>query len=197
LLCYFIIQVAVSLKYKDLFVDKLNTKLQQFIEKQPMFFVATAAADGRVNMSPKGLDSLRIINQKKIIWMNLSGSGNETAAHLLDTNRMTLMFCAFSGDALILRVYGTAKTYHPRDSQWQQLASLFPQMAGSRQIFELSIDLIQLSCGTGVPLMDLNAQRGEKEMLPFYEKMGEEGVTKYWQKRNAVSIDGKTTGITS
>ena len=178
-------------------MDKLNTKLQDFIEKQPMFFVATAAADGRVNMSPKGLDSLRIIDHKKIIWMNLSGSGNETAAHLLDNNRMTLMFCAFSGDALIMRVYGSAKTYHPRDSQWQQLASLFPKMAGCRQIFELSIDLIQLSCGTGVPLMDFNAQRGTTQMLPYYEEMGEQGVTKYWQKKNAVSIDGKSTGITA
>ncbi|MCJ8300540.1 MAG: pyridoxamine 5'-phosphate oxidase family protein [Pseudomonadales bacterium] len=178
-------------------MHKLNTKLQDFIKKQPLFFVATAAADGRVNMSPKGLDSLRIIDQKKIVWMNLSGSGNETAAHLLDTNRMTLMFCAFSGDALILRVYGTAKTYHPRDSQWQQLASLFPKMAGCRQIFELSIDLIQLSCGTGVPLMEFNAQRGETELLPFYEKMGEDGVSKYWKKKNDISIDGTKTGITA
>ena len=178
-------------------MQKLNTKLQYFIKKQPLFFVSTDAADGRVNMSPKGLDSLRIIDQKKIVWMNLSGSGNETAAHLLDTNRMTLMFCAFSGDALILRVYGTAKTYHPRDSQWQQLASLFPKMAGCRQIFELSIDLIQLSCGTGVPLMEFYAQRGETELLPFYEKMGEDGVCKYWQKKNDISIDGKKTGITA
>ena len=175
--------------------SKLNRTLKRFIEAQAMFFVAAAARDGRVNLSPKGLDSLRILNDNRLVWLNLSGSGNETAAHLLDTPRMTLMFCAFQGDPMILRVYGTAKTLHPRDSEWDELVDMFPAMAGSRQIFDLSVDLVQTSCGTGVPLMDFVGQRGEDQMLPFYAEMGEDGVKDYWQRKNSLSIDGKPTGV--
>jgi hypothetical protein len=108
---------------------------------------------------------------------------------------MTLMFCAMSGDAMILRVYGAAKVTHPGDAGWADLSASFPKMAGSRQIFELEIDLVQTSCGTGVPLMQFVAERGPEELLPFYEEMGEEGVRAYWTRRNSVSIDGKVTGI--
>ena len=174
---------------------KLNTTLIKFIKAQPMFFVGTAAAGGRVNMSPKGLESLRVLSETKIIWLNLSGSGNETAAHVRELPRMTLMFCAFEGDAMILRVYGTAKVLHPDDEGWDQLIAQFPNMPGSRQIFELEIDLVQTSCGTGVPLMDFVAERGPTEMLPFYEEMGENGVKAYWARKNRQSIDGKETGI--
>ena len=96
--------------------------------------MATAAPEGRVNVSPKGLDSLRVLNETKIIWLNLSGSGNETAAHLRENARMTLMFCAFKGDALILRVYGQARCIHPGDKDWDAFCQNFPRMAGSRQI---------------------------------------------------------------
>lgn len=177
--------------------EKLNPRFRAFIERQEMFFVATAPRDGRVNVSPKGMDSLRIIDDNKIVWLNLSGSGNETATHLLDIPRMTLMFCAFEGRAMILRVYGTAEVIHPRHADWEGLIALFPKMAGSRQIFVLSIDLLQTSCGTGVPIMQFVASRAETELLPFYEKMGPEGVKDYWQKKNALSIDGKPTGILS
>ncbi len=174
---------------------KLNPTLRTFIESQPMFFVATAAPDGRVNVSPKGLDALRVLDDHRIVWLNLSGSGNETAAHLRESPRMTLMFCAFSGDALILRVYGHAQTIHPRDDGWGSLSHLFPEMAGSRQIFDLTIDLVQTSCGTGVPLMDFRTQRGTEELEPFYAKMGPDGVRDYWRRKNTESIDGKATGI--
>lgn len=130
---------------------KLNGTLKTFIEEQQLFFVATAAPDGRVNMSPKGLDSLRIVDDNHVVWLNLSGSGNETAAHLRESSRMTLMFCAFEGSARILRVYGTAKATHPGEPGWEALVTQFPEMAGSRQIFEMEIDLVQTSCGTGVP----------------------------------------------
>lgn len=172
----------------------LNNTLKDFIHAQKLFFVATAAADGRVNVSPKGMDSLRILSPTKILWLNLTGSGNETAAHLRESRRMTLMICAFEGDALILRLYGNAKTLHPSDAGWPNALRLFPPMAGSRQIFEMEIDLIQTSCGTGVPLMTFSGERGPTELLPFYEDMGEEGVKAYWQTRNAKSIDGKDTG---
>ena len=160
-----------------------------------MFFVATAAPDGRVNVSPKGLDSLRVLDANRIVWMNLSGSGNETAAHLRETSRMTLMFCALTGPALILRTYGQARTFHPADPEWASRKVLFPPMAGARQIFDLTIDLVQTSCGTGVPLMDVVQQRGEEELLPFYDKMGPDGVKAYWQRKNRFSIDQRPTGI--
>ncbi len=175
---------------------KLNGTLKKFILRQKLFFVGTAAADGRVNISPKGLDSLRILSDNHIQWMSLTGSGNETAAHLKQTSRMTLMFCAFDGDAMILRVYGKAGIYHPDDPEWDQLAARFPSMAGARQIFDLNIDLVQTSCGTGVPIYQYAGERGEIELLPFYDEMGPDGVRKYWLRKNAVSIDGKPTGIT-
>ena len=174
---------------------KLNATLIDFIHAQRMFFVATAAADGRVNVSPKGLESLVVLSETKIIWLNLSGSGNETASHVRELPRMTLMFCAFDGDARILRIYGTAKVLHPNDEGWDQLVVQFPAMAGSRQIFEMEIDLVQTSCGTGVPIMEFIAERGPTEMLPFYEEMGEIGVKAYWKRKNARSIDDKETGI--
>lgn len=174
---------------------KLNQTLCRFIEHQKMFFVATAAPDGRVNLSPKGMDSLRVLAEDRIVWLNLSGSGNETAAHLRESPRMTLMFCAFEGDARILRVYGTAATLQPSDAGWDKLAALFPPMAGSRQIFDMAIDLVQTSCGTGVPRYDFVAERGPEEMLPFYAEMGKDGVRDYWQRKNKVSIDGKPTGL--
>ena len=174
---------------------KLNTTLINFIKAQPLFFVGTAAADGRVNISPKGLDSLRVESETRIVWLNLSGSGNETAAHVRELPRMTLMFCAMSGDAMILRLYGAAKVTHPGDAGWPQQSARFPKMAGSRQIFELEIDLVQTSCGTGVPLMQFVSERGPDELLPFYEEMGEDGVRAYWQRKNKLSIDGKATGM--
>ena len=174
---------------------KLNTTLKNFIQQQHLFFVATAAPDGRVNLSPKGCDSLHIVDDNRVIWLNLSGSGNETAAHLREANRMTLMFCAFEGDARILRLYGTADVYHPRDEKWDEYLELFPQMAGSRQVFDMNIDLVQSSCGTGVPIMEFKQTRAETEMLPFYEDMGTDGVKDYWQRKNTLSIDNRPTGI--
>lgn len=175
--------------------QKLNQTLKDFIIHQPLFFVATAGREGRVNVSPKGMDTLRIINDHKIQWLNLTGSGNETAAHVQETGRMTLMFCAFEGKAMILRVYGTATVLHPRDADWDTAAANFPEIAGSRQIFDLDIDLVQTSCGTGVPIMEFKKSRAEEELVPFYEDMGPEGLREYWQRKNILTIDGYPTGI--
>ena len=174
---------------------KLNGTLRKFIEKQPMFFVATADRTGRVNVSPKGLDTLRIETDNRIVWLNLSGSGNETAAHVRATGRMTLMFCSFEGDPLILRVYGQAKVLHPRDAEWDSVVSGFPKLAGSRQIFDLEIDFVQTSCGSGVPEMAFRRARGEEELEPFYDEMGPEGVKAFWQRKNVETVDGRPTGI--
>ena len=174
--------------------NNLTSSFVDFIRRQKLFFVATAAADGSVNLSPKGLDSLRVLSPTRLVWINLSGSGNETAAHLRQLNRMTLMFCAFEAEPLILRVYGRAEVLHPRDRGWNELTGLFPAMAGSRQIFDVAVERVQTSCGSGVPVMKFAAQRGESELLPFYEDMGPDGVRDYWARKNRMSIDGFDTG---
>ena len=172
---------------------KLSSTLQAFIEEQQMFFVATADVDGRINLSPKGLDSLRVLGPNRLLWLNLTGSGNETAAHLLVMNRMTLMFCSFAGNPLILRVYGTAKTVHKEDPDWNELYAHFPAMAGARQIFDVAIDTVQTSCGYAVPLYDFVDQR--ERLVKFAEDRGEEGIKAYWAEKNTHSIDGKPTGM--
>ena len=174
---------------------KLNGTFRAFIERQPMFFVATAAADGRVNVSPKGADSLRILNDTTVRWLNLSGSGNETAGHLKALNRITLMFCAFNGDAMILRLYGTAKVLHARDPGWAEAVAMFPEMAGTRQIVDVSIELVQSSCGSGVPVMAFEADRANAELVPHFAAMGADGVEAYWRRKTATTIDGFDTGL--
>ena len=175
--------------------DRLSDRQISHIRTQPVFFVATAAPTGRVNLSPKGMDTLRVLAPNRIVWLSLSGSGNETAAHLLEDPRMTLMFCAFEGKAGIIRAYGTARAVYPGEADWPALSALFPEMAGTRQIFDLSVDLVQTSCGTGVPVMQFDHQRGPEELLPFYDALGADGVRDYWGRKNTVSLDGRPTGI--
>lgn len=175
--------------------DKLNRSFRAFIDRQPMFFVATAASEGRVNLSPKGLDSLKTVNDHQIVWLSVSGSGNETAAHVMKTPRMTLMFCAFEGDALILRVYGTARVVYPRHDDWARYAAHFPDYPGARNIFLLDIELVTTSCGTGVPQMTQAAPRADTELLPWYDDLGPDGVRAFWEKKNVESLDGYPTGI--
>lgn len=173
--------------------SKLDETLIEFIKNQHLFFVGTAGKDGRVNISPKGMDSLRVIDSGKIAWLNYTGSGNETAAHVLECQRMTLMFCAFQGKPNILRIYGKAIAIHPRDKEWEEIHSLFPKIPGARQIFSLDIESLATSCGFSVPLYE---HAGERDVLvQWAEKKGEDGVKKYWQDNNQKSIDGKPTGI--
>ena len=172
---------------------EISDRLREFIEAQQLYFVATAARDGRVNVSPKGLDSLRVLSPTQVVWLNATGSGNETAAHVLDTPRMTLMFCSFVREPLILRLYGTARTVHDTDADWAELSALFPHMPGARNIFVLDIDLVQTSCGYGVPEFEFVTQR---TMLDTWaEKKGEEGLVAYQQEKNRISIDGFHTGL--
>ena len=175
--------------------DRLNARFTKFIQGQKLFFVATADRDGRVNMSPKGLDSLRVLGDDRIVWLSLTGSGNETAAHLKHHDRITMMFCAFEGDALILRVYGHGTVIHPHDAEWPELSGLFEPMAGARQVIDVRIDLVTTSCGTGIPVLEFQRERGPDELLPFYADMNEQQQTEYWQRKNLTSIDGKPTGI--
>lgn len=174
---------------------KLNGTLRRFIERQKLFFVATAANTGSVNLSPKGADSLRILSDTKLLWLNLSGSGNETAGHIRLQNRMTMMFCAFDGDALILRLYGKATVLHPRDAGWEAAAAQFPKMAGTRQIFEFEMDSLQTSCGTGVPIMTFEKDRVDEELIPYFDDLGPDGVEAFWRKKNVQTNDGFETGL--
>jgi len=174
---------------------KLSPALRAFIERQPVYFVATAAPDGRVNVSPKGMSTVRILGDTRIRWLNLSGSGNETAAHVRALNRMTLMSCALEGNPMILRVCGQATTSHPRDADREEKVADLPGLAGSRQIFDPRLDLVRTSCGSGVPIMRFMKGRSGEELVPFCEQVGLEGVTGYRQRRNTLGIDGMATGI--
>jgi hypothetical protein len=174
-------------------LESITAELQEFIGRQKIFFVGTAAGEGRVNVSPKGTDSFRVIDSNKIVWLNLTGSGNETAAHVLKNNRMTILFCAFEGKPLILRLYGTAKVYHRRDSEYARYIGLFPANAGARQIIEMEVDLVQTSCGFAVPFMDFKEER--ETLNSWSTKQGEEGIHAYWQEKNVRSLDGFETGI--
>ena len=164
-----------------------------FIESQPLFFVGTADQEGRVNISPKGMDSLRVLSPHRVVWLNVTGSGNETAAHIAAHDRMTLMFCAFEGKPLILRLYGHATVVHPHDSQWEVLSACLPQIPGARQIFDLRVDLVQRSCGMAVPYMSFEGQRDD--LWNWAEKKGKDGLQGYWERKNGESLDGKPTHI--
>lgn len=169
----------------------ISEKLQQFIENQKIFFVATATADSRINLSPKGMDSLRVLDANRVVWLNVTGSGNETAAHVQENPRMTLMFTAFENNPMILRLYGTASAIHNDDAEWQQLFPLFTPLPGARQIFDLTVELVQTSCGMAVPLYDFVGERGQ--LNTWATKKGEEGVKVYWKETNHTSLDGKPT----
>jgi hypothetical protein len=171
----------------------LTEELAAFIRAQKIFFVATAPAAGRINLSPKGMDSLRVLDRSAVAWLNLTGSGNETAAHVAENGRMTLMFCAFEGRPMILRLYGRARVHHPRDAQWPALHARFDPIPGARQIFVLPIELAQTSCGMGVPLFDHAGDR--PQLKSWASQLGVDGLTAYWREKNQRTLDGRPTGI--
>lgn len=172
---------------------ELSEKHIQFITAQKIFFVGTATADSRVNISPKGMDSLRILGNTRIAWLNVTGSGNESSAHVQQNPRMTMMFCAFDGPPLILRLYGAAKVVHKNDAEWRHLYTLFEPLPGARQIFDVTIDLVQTSCGMGVPYFSHTADR---ELLSEWAtKKGDDGLKQYWEDKNQTSIDGISSHI--
>jgi hypothetical protein len=173
--------------------EELSEKHTQFITEQKIFFVGTATADSRVNVSPKGMDSLRVLGKNRVAWLNVTGSGNETSAHIQLNSRMTIMFCAFEGAPLILRLYGTAKVVHKNDVEWNALFPLFEPLAGARQIFDLAIDLVQTSCGMAVPYY---SYEGDRELLQDWAaKKGDEGLKMYWEEKNQISLDNIPTNI--
>ena len=164
--------------------------LRDFIETQPLFFVATAPLGhgGHVNVSPKGLDTFRILSPTRVAYLDLTGSGNETAAHLMENGRITFMFCAFAGAPRILRLYGRGEVVLPEDRRWNELKSLFPDFPGMRQIIVAELDRVQTSCGFGVPLVAEEKQR--PTLIRWAEAKGEEELKRYRRAKNARSIDG-------
>lgn len=175
--------------------SEIGERLRSFIEAQKIFFVATAAPDGRVNLSPKGMDSLRVLSATRVAWLSVTGSGNETAAHLLENDRMTLMFCAFEGAADIVRLYGRARALHRGESGWDELAPLFPELPGARNIFDVEVDLVQTSCGMAVPYFEYLGERDDLNRWAL--RKGESGLAAYWRQKNRLSLDGKPTGLPS
>ncbi|MDQ6953187.1 MAG: pyridoxamine 5'-phosphate oxidase family protein [Mariprofundaceae bacterium] len=159
----------------------------QFMAKQRMYFIGTATSDSRVNISPKGMDSFRVLSPNHVLWLNVTGSGNESAAHLQQNNRMTIMFCSFEKVPLILRLYGKARTILTSDDDWDEYYGHFEPLAGARQIFDVSVDLVHTSCGYGVPLYDFVGQR--PTLNKWAEKKGEQGIKDYWQEKNSLSLD--------
>ncbi|MBU2986227.1 pyridoxamine 5'-phosphate oxidase family protein [Saccharophagus degradans] len=173
--------------------QEILEKHKTFIEAQKIFFVGTATEDSRVNISPKGMDSFRVLGSNRVIWLNVTGSGNETAAHVQRCPRMTVMFSAFEGKPVIMRLYGTAKVIHKNDSEWSELYSKFEPIAGARQIFDMQVEMLQTSCGMAVPYFEYV---GERELLRDWAvKQGDEGLKKYWAKKNQATIDGLSTSI--
>ncbi|QPN57746.1 pyridoxamine 5'-phosphate oxidase family protein [Synechococcus sp. CBW1107] len=171
----------------------LNEEHIAFIEAQKMFVVGTALAEGHVNVSPKGMDALRVLGSQRLVWLNLTGSGNETAAHVQRQPRLTLMFCAFEGKPQILRVYGSAREVQRGDAAWEELAALFPPLPGARQLFDVAIELVQTSCGMAVPRYAFLEKR--QDLSRWARKQGEDGLRRYWSSRNARSLDGLPTAI--
>lgn len=175
------------------FYTTLDDKLSDFIAAQKMFFVATAPVEGRINLSPKGMNTFQCLDHKTVAYLDLTGSGNETAAHLAENGRMTLMFCSFDQAPLILRLYGQGRVIHKQDAAWADLAPRFPVLPGTRQIILLEIDSVQTSCGFAVPFYEF---QGERDTLRRYaETKGEAGMAQYRMENNRVSIDGLPTGL--
>lgn len=175
------------------FHDDLSGKIERFIAAQPLFFVATAPKAGRINLSPKGLDCFRVLTPHKVGYLDLTGSGNETAAHLLDDGRITFMFCSFGRTPQILRLYGRGRAAHPESDEFRAHIGEFPPLPGIRQIIVADIESIYTSCGFGVPEMTLKRPRPTLEK--WEKSQGEQKLKEYRREWNVESIDGLPTGL--
>jgi len=174
----------------------LNQHHRDVIARQHMFFTASAAAGTRINLSPRSTDMLRVIGDNCVVYLDRTGSGNETAAHLLADGRLTIMFCAVEGPPLILRLYGRGRVLKRGDEEYGQLlATEFgnAEPLGARQMILLDFDLVKTSCGYGVPLFDYRQER--ETMDKWALAKGEDGIEAYWRENNVVSMDGLPTGM--
>lgn len=175
------------------FFDQLTPELTDFIRAQMVFFVATAAPEGRINLSPKGMDTFRVLDEKRVAYLDLTGSGNETAAHLLRDGRITIMFCSFDKNAEIARIYGRGVAIRPDHARWPELIANFPKLPGVRQVMEIRVESAMTSCGYGVPRM--REMTARETLQQYWLTRGEQEKEKYWQTHNLRSIDGLPTGM--
>jgi hypothetical protein len=173
------------------FYTELNETLCEFIAAQHIFFHATAPNRGRMNLSPKGQDTFRVLSDTRVGYLDLTGSECETAAHLAENGRLTIMFCSFDEKPMILRLYGHGAVVRPRDPEWSDLRPQFPTVPGERQIVLLDIESIMTTCGFAVPLYEFKSQR--EQLTEFTCKMGDERMDDYRHERNQTSIDGLPT----
>jgi hypothetical protein len=171
----------------------ITPKLQEFIGEQQMFFTASAAPTGRINVSPKGIDTFRCLDEHTVAYLDLTGSGNETAAHLLADGRMTIMFCALAGKPLILRLFGQGEVVQLDTEKGRELHALFQPTPGERHIVVLHVESLSTSCGFGVPLFEFHDQRNI--MIDWAQKQGDEKLREYRRVNNTTSIDGLPTGL--
>jgi hypothetical protein len=175
------------------FYTEITPELQQFIAQQQIFFTATAAAEGRINLSPKGIDTFRVLDEHTACYLDLTGSGNETAALLAADGRITIMFCSFAGKPWILRLYGTGEVVSLDSDRGRELHELIGPVPGERHIILMRVDSAQTSCGMAVPLYEFQQQR--EELISWATKKGIDGVKAYRREKNVVSIDGLPTGL--
>ena len=177
------------------FFDRIQPQHLDFIERQKMFFTATAPLDaaGHINLSPKGLNSFKVLSPNRVAYMDIIGSGNETSAHLLENSRITFMFCAFEGSPNILRLYGSGPTILPYDTEWNKVSSYFELHLATRQIITADIYQVQTSCGFSVPYYDYVGERDTA--AEWAAKKGEAGLALYKMEKNRVSLDGLPTAM--
>lgn len=175
------------------FFTALDERLIQFIREQRVFFTATAPKAGRINISPKGMDTFRCLDANTVCYLDLTGSGSEASAHIAENGRLTIMLCSFSEKPLILRLYGKGEVVRPGDEQWGTYFSNFAEIPGQRHIIVLHIDSIQTSCGYAVPLMEFKEER--QTLKKWAETKGPEGIREYRRLKNSISIDGLSTGV--
>ncbi len=175
--------------------DHITDELQAFIHKQRLFFVASAplSAEGHVNLSPKGYDCLRILSDHQVAYLDLTGSGNETSAHLVENGRITLMWCSFETAPMILRLYGQGRVVLPNSPEWSDLSVHFELRPGARQIIVADIDLVQTSCGFAVPFYEYTGER--ESLIRWAEKQGTDGIEAYHREKNTTSLDALPTPL--
>jgi hypothetical protein len=171
----------------------ITSEMKEFIAEQKVFFVATAPHDGRINLSPKGMDTFRVIGRNRVIYLDLTGSGNETAAHLLENGRITIMFCSFDKTARIMRLYGHGRAIHPRDADWDEYLAMFPAEPGVRQIMVIDVEAAMTSCGYAVPRLEGLEERDT--LRKYWKSRNADAAVKYQREKNLESIDGLPTGI--
>ncbi len=173
--------------------DSINEGHKTFIEAQKMFVIGSAGADGFINVSPKGMDTFKIVDENTVVWLNLTGSGNETSAHVQENGRMTVMFNSYDKAPMILKLYGKATVIHHKDARWEEMSVHFEKQVGTRQFFEMKVELVLTSCGYAVPQYEFIKERDT--LKKWSDKKGREGIEEYWAENNVETLDGVETNV--